>query len=556
MPRRWTCLLFLALLASPTWADPVPVRDYLSQAEVVASQIGLSGDQSAARRDIALTLSRIEASEALRAAAGISRPSDAARVLGAIAAAQAKTEPAAAQQAAATGSRLLLRLADPVRRAREQALYLAEIAPLGSEAPALLTELRPEEARTIVVISLAESQPELAWELAKTWQLSGPLADQALAALAPSLSLSQPEAARELATKITSPELRDFTLWRVAERQPLTEATAVIPLLQDPITRDGVLASTALRLNQTDPEAALAAVDAITVSPASVRAQLAVDLVLREEARAAELARQLPPPARSWALGHMALALASVKPEQAEAYLHESGTGAETVRLVATRLAHADPTRALRLARMALEGEEREATLAAIAVTLAPRNLAQAREIARELQVPRWRAEAVGAVARALAENDSDAATSLLGMISDPEDLLPIRAQVAAVIARRDAATAQRLLETTPQTSYRSASAFAAARAQLTSSRAPDAAISLAAVGMDRGLAIRWLLPEIARTGTASPSALAEKIEPPYLRVLALVDTSRALLGDAPAARPAPERTRMIRTLVEWEERP
>jgi hypothetical protein len=69
-------------------------------------------------------------------------------------------------------------------------------------------------------------------------------------------------------------------------------------------------------------------------------------------------------------------------------------------------------------------------------------------------------------------------------------------------------------------------------------------------------VAIRWLLPEIAKSGTASPSAMAEKIEPPYLRALALVDTARALLGDAPAARPAPERARMIRTLVEWEERP
>jgi hypothetical protein len=252
----------------------------------------------------------------------------------------------------------------------------------------------------------------------------------------------------------------------------------------------------------------------------------------------------------------MALALASTKPEEAEAYLHESGEGAETVRLVVTRLATADPARALRLARTALEGEEREAALAAIAAALAPHDLAQARELARELRIPRWRAEAVGAVARALAESDSDAATSLLGLIAAPEDLLPVRAEVATVLARRDAVTAQRLLETTPETAYRSTCAFTAAQAHLESARAPEAAVQLAATAMDRGGAIRWLLPEIARSGTASPSAMAEKIEPPYLRALALVDTARALLGDAPAARPVPEWARMIRPLVEWEERP
>jgi hypothetical protein len=36
---------------------------------------------------------------------------------------------------------------------------------------------------------------------------------------------------------------------------------------------------------------------------------------------------------------------------------------------------------------------------------------------------------------------------------------------------------------------------------------------------------------------------------------LALIDTARALIGESAAARPAPERARMIRPIVGWEGR-
>jgi len=553
LSRGLICCLLLAACARSAGADSSSAREYLSQADAAADRIGLGGDQSAARREIALALTTLEVSAAREASAGISRPSDAARVLGGIAAALSEQDPAAAKQAAATAARLLLRISDPERRLEEQRLLLGVVAPLGAEALVSAPELKPEEARPIVVTALARSRPEKALELVKTWQLAGPRADQAFAALAPRLATSQPEAAAELAGSITSPELREVTLWLVAERYPLGEAMAVTPRMQDPIIRDGLLASVAVRICQTDPEAALAAVEALTVSPASGRAALAVDMVGGDEARAVALARQLPPRARDWALGRIAFQLAQAKPEQAEAYLKESGRAAETVRVVAARMAATDPERALRVARTIPEGEEREAALAAVAVALAPSQTARARDLIAEINSSRGKARAVEAVSLQLARQDSEAAISLLGLIADAEALLRIRAKIAVVVARRDPDLAQRLLQTTPASEYRSTCAYAAALAHLESSGAPERAVQLAAAAMDKGVAARWLLATIAQSGRGSASEIAEGIEDPYLRVLGLVEVARALSGSESAARPAPERARMIRAIVEWE---
>ena len=553
--RGAICLLLLAGTALPAPGDVSSARECLSRAAVVANEIILGGDQSAARRELALALAKLDVSAARDAAAGVSRPADAARALAAVATAFASQDLPAAKQASATGGRLLLRISQSERRLEEQRLFLGEIAVLGSEAPGNVSELNPEEARSIVVASLARSRPEQAWDLVKTWKLTGPAADPAVEALAPARAAAHPDEAVELAASITSPGVRDRTLWRIAELLPPADAAAVIPRMQDPVLRDSVLAGIAVRTAQTDLDAALALVEAVTVSPVSARAEIAVNLVARDETRAVELARELPPSARDWALGRIAVELAGRQPAPAEAYLAESGDGAELVRLVTARMAVADPERALRLARTRPEGEERDAALAAIASALAASNPALARDLAWEITTPRWKTQAVGAVARRLVQTEADAATSLLGLISDPEDLLPIRADLAAVIARRDPATARRLLETAPESEYRHDRAFAAARAQLGASKDPEAALQLAGTGMREGMAIRWLLPEIGLSGVGNVTLLAERLHSPYVRALALIDTARALIGGESSARPAPDRGRMIRPLVEWEGR-
>ena len=553
--RGAICLFLLAGTALPAPGAISSARECLSRAAVVANEITLGGDQSAARRELALALAKLDVSAARDAAAGVSRPADAARALAVVAAAFASQDLPAAKQASATGARLLLRISQSERRLEEQRLFLGEIAALGSEAPANVSELRPEEARSIVVASLARSRPEQAWELVKTWKLTGPPADPALEALAPALAAAHPDDAVELAASITSPGVRDRTLWRVAELLSPAEAAAVIPRLQDPVLRDSVLAGIAVRTAQADLDAALASLEAVTVSPASARAEITVDLARHDETRAVELARQLPASARDWALGRIALELAGRQPALAETYLVESGGGAELVRLVTAHMAVADAERALRLARTLLEGEERDAALSAIASALAASNPALARDLAWEITTPRWKTQAVGAVARRLVQTEADAATSLLGLISDPADLLPIRADLAAVIARRDPATARRLLETAPESEYRHDCAFAAALAQLGASKDPETALQLAGTGMREGMAVRWLLPAIGLSGVGNVTLLAERIQSPYVRALALIETARTLIGGESAARPAPDRARMIRPVVEWEGR-
>ncbi len=85
------------LLALALWAVPLPSASaselppaqlYLQQATSAARQIELGGDQSAARRDIALALLGLDEKAAHELIAGIGRPANAARVLAALASRQ------------------------------------------------------------------------------------------------------------------------------------------------------------------------------------------------------------------------------------------------------------------------------------------------------------------------------------------------------------------------------------------------------------------------------------------------------------------------------------
>jgi hypothetical protein len=60
-------------------------------------------------------------------------------------------------------------------------------------------------------------------------------------------------------------------------------------------------------------------------------------------------------------------------------------------------------------------------------------------------------------------------------------------------------------------------------------------------------------VPTLARSQVRSPINLAEDIEDPYLRALGLVDVAAETLDAQSKCRPAPERARQIRPIVEWE---
>ena len=216
-------LLFSTLLPLSARAmDVSPAQQYLTQAGKTTRQIELGGDQSAARREIALALVKLDEAAVKTALAGIGRPSDAARVVAAIVAAEAVKHPKPVSQpaaketkeapkavapgakeaspptgkgakgvslaplkgpkettppaamgveettlSAAMGGRLLQRLTSPERRAQEGRSYLQEIAALGEEAPAAVPDVPEEEARALVVASLAATNPEQALALLK-----------------------------------------------------------------------------------------------------------------------------------------------------------------------------------------------------------------------------------------------------------------------------------------------------------------------------------------------------------------------------------------------------
>ena len=160
---RWQilpCLIAFAAVASAAFAGAADSpRQSLDQAAASARLIELSGDQSAARRSLALVLVYLDAPAALDSVAGMRRPSDAARTLGAAACAIAETHPEAAANAAGTAGRLLLRIADPDRRNAEQLWLAREVAPLGETALHAAPELPLATASLAVVLGRAQSDP-------------------------------------------------------------------------------------------------------------------------------------------------------------------------------------------------------------------------------------------------------------------------------------------------------------------------------------------------------------------------------------------------------------
>ena len=152
-----------------------------------------------------------------------------------------------------------------------------------------------------------------------------------------------------------------------------------------------------------------------------------------------------------------------------------------------------------------------------------------------------------------IARENAEAATSLLGLVSDLTHASALRAGVAIAAAGKDSATARRLLESLPPGETRTWSALQAAWAQLAAGATMEEAVTLASIGLDKDQARRWLLPEAARFGDADLQDEADKVGDPYWRSLGLVGVAHVLMNDEAKPRPAPERARMIRPIVEWE---
>jgi hypothetical protein len=535
-------------------ADAGAAREYLDRARTTTQAIQLGGNQSAARRAVACALADLDARAALDLVGGVRRPSDAARALGAVAAALSASDPQTARESAAQAGRLLLRIADQERRAAEQRLVLSEVASLGQDALPAAPELSAEEAYLAVVLSLAESDPRLALALLRRWELASIAADEAAAQIAPALARKQPDEAVTLASQIARATLREDVLWRIAEELPPEEATGIAQRVGDPVVRSAMLESAAIRMAARDAEAALAAARQVSVAAVSALANLAAALANCDEPRALELARGLPARARRWALGQIAVELASARPARAEGLLAEIGPHADIVRAVASRMAASDPKRAVRVVREMLEGEAEAAALAAVAPELAKRDVEEASELVWQMPPSRWRSAAARWVALELAESDSDAATSVIGLVDERESAWRLRCQVAVVVARGDPESAARLLGGLPPSDYRKESALEAARAAAAARRSLAEVSRLGAIGMERDLALRWLVPAVARSEMGSALAVAEEIGDPYLRAQGLVDGARTLLQTESKCRPAPDRARQIRVIVEWEE--
>jgi hypothetical protein len=546
-------LVCSALTGSACARDTAAVRQSLDQAKAAATAIELGGDQSAARRAIACVLAYTDPSAALEAAAGIRRPSDAARAIGAAASVLAESDPDGARQAATTAGRLLLRIADPRRRAEEQRLLLTDAAALGEGVLAVAPELREVEARVTVLVARARTNPEHAAALLREWKLVGRSSDEALMAIAPRLSPSQPEEALELAGQITSAELREATLWLIAEQRPPAEAIQIAQNVGDPVTRSAILTSAALRIAGTETELALATARSLPVAPESALAELAASLAPLQQERALELARSLPEGARVWSLGRIAVGLAGREPDRAEELLEEVGGEFEIVRLAAARMAEIDPARAARLVQRMLEGDQQDRALADVVGVLAARDAAQASDLLWQIRSPEARAAAAAPVARALAATDTDAATAVIGLVPDRERAQRLRCEVAAVVAGRDADAAARLLSSLPPSDYRAEAALDAARAVLLAGRPTEEALPLATIALERDLALRWLVPRLVESEMISPLNLAGKIESPYLQALSLVDLARVEAAQESKCRPLPARGRQIRIIVEWE---
>ena len=556
--RHWRAALSgiaaLGLVVSPCWAGAgSTARESLDRARVATQAIELPGDQSAALRSIACVLAELDPALARVTVAGMRRPSDVARALGAVAVAVAAVDPEAARQDASTAGRLLLRIPDAAQRAVEQRLLLGEIAVLGEGALNGAQELPPREAQLAVVVGRARSDPSDALALLRGWQLEGAGVDQALSAIAVGLAAANPEEALTLVATIGSSGLRDEAFWLIGERRPAAEEVGVAQRVSDAVVKSALLASAAARMAPDDLEGSLAAAREVAVAPDSALAGVAVALAATDRERAVELARSLPERPRRWTLGRIAVECAARDPRQAEELLAEAGGGPEMVRLAAARMVRVDADRAIRLVNGLAEGEGREAALAAVVAGLAESDPARATDVVWKTRSSQWRDRAIRSLAPVVAQRDADAATSLIGLACEPRLAGQIRSELAPVVADRQPDLAMRLLRSLPPSRHRTEGAFQAAARFLSAGGDPGEALRLAGTALERELALRWLVPTLARSRVRSPINLAEEIGEPYLQALALVAVAVETLGSRSQCRAAPERARQVRTIVEWE---
>ena len=547
-----TAGLALLLPAAPP-ARASATRECLDQARSAALEIQLTGDQSAALRDISLELVKLDPRAIQPIVAGMRRPSDAARCLAALALARAATDPLEAADYVTTAGRILLRISNPDHRLAEQRLLLEETSALGAAAISAGPELEPAEAQLIVLLARARRDPAAALALFKQWQPTGAEADRVLAVISVGLADTDPDQALELAATILSAATRDQAMLLIASKRPPDEITGVALRFSDPLLRSAALSRAAVSTAREEPASAVTTAGTVEVAPNSTLAEVAVATAALDQARALELARSLPGQPRAWALSRIAVDIAAAKPALAEDLLREAGSDPQAICLAVAHMAAPDPDRALSLARSQADARDRDAALALLVRAWAAASPGRAADVVWEIGSPEWQAVAVEPLALTLAQTDTDAATSLIGLVADPARAGRISSKVAAAAAARDPDLAARLLATLPPSDYRGDACLGAAVAALGAGASPKAALRLGAIGLDPDLALRWALPSLAYSQTRSPINLAGEIRDPYRRALALVGVAFELGGGPSRSRPAPERAALIRPIVEWE---
>lgn len=554
--RLQTLFVFCAIALLGALAPPAassPARECLDQARAAAREIKLAGDQSAALRSIALVLAQLDPQAARNLAGEMRRPSDAARSLAAAAAATADMNPAAAALDVTTAGRLLLRIPNEDHRRSEQRMLLMDAAGLGEASLLGGSDLTASEACLAVLLARARSDPAAALDLLTAWDMGRTAEDRVLATITTSLAAADPEQAIELASTIGSARLRDPALWLIAEQRPPGEAIGIAQRISDAVMKSSLLASTAVRMAPNDPDAAALTADQVPVACSSALAQVAVAVVSSNRGRALELARRLPPRPRAWALGRIAVELASVAPARCEELLAEIGNHAEVVRLAVGPMAATDPDRAAAIARSLPDSQERDAALAEVARVLANSDPGRAEQLAWEISSPRSRERAIEPLVLAAARSDFDAATSLIGLVSDPALAARLCADVALRAAPRHPEASARLLSALPPSAYRGDFALEAAVAVLSAGGLTEEALAIADADFESDVSLRWIVPALARSQAGSSINLAADIANPYLHTLALVDAARELTDGERRCPAAPERARQVRPIVEWE---
>lgn len=545
--------MVLTAVSSACWGQASAARECLEQAEVAATQIQLSGDKSTALDAIATTLVQIDPMGALDVIGRMRRPTDAARGLGAVSIAIMSGDPAAVEENMMTAGRLLLRISNEDQRLMEQKLLLRETAVLGERALPGAPELSPRTAQREVVLALAPIDADAALMLIEMWGLEGPPLDEALAAVAEHMANVSPDRALELTESIVSARWRDRSFWRIAEKRPAAEAVGVALRISDPLVRASTQASAAVRLAKSDLDEALAAAEMVAIAPDSVRAEIAVALAYTDGERAIALAEELPASVREWALGRIGVELARSAPELAAEVLLGLPPNSDAVRRAAARMATVDLSRAITLAHSLPEGSGRDAARSGIVSAIAESDRAAAEDMLWDIQGFEHGAEAVEAVVLAMVESNPDAATGLIGLVSDADQAARLRARVAARLAVQHPELALQLLESLPPSDFLATAGIEAGSAILANGGKPETAARFASLGVERDFAMRWILPGLAESGMRSPINLADTIGDSYARALALVDVAQRLLEIKPEPTAVDDREQQIRVIAEWE---